>query len=185
MRLNTKINFVESTAMSAPSLEYKHAAYLDYAFLAAKAEKAADSLIDIHALSDDERHALKAGSEFLEQVATGARAVTHGDYRVNNLTSAMEALELAVDPLEHLGAVIKQADIADVLHDVAITVSAASDRAVALELTAADRSKVDLFKVFFDHFYRFIRVQMGLMDKEPLIGDRGRFNISSSARLAW
>jgi hypothetical protein len=171
--------------MSAPSLEYKHAAYLDYAFLAAKAEKAADSLIDTHSLSDDERHVLKAGSTFLEQVATGARAVTHGDYRVQNLTGAMEALELAVDPLEHLGEMIKQADIADLLHDVAITVAAASDREVASELTAADRSKVDLFKFFFDHFYRFIRAQMGLMEKEPLIGDRGRFSAAPAARLAW
>lgn len=170
--------------MSAPSLEYKQARYLDYGFLAAKAEQAAEGLMDDRPLSPDERHVLKAGSDFLEKVATGARALTHGDYGVQNLTGAMEALELAVDPIEHLGQVIKEADISDLLQDVARTVSATSERDDRSALTDDDRTKIDVYRTFFDQFYRFIRAQMNEMRKEPLLGDRSRFG-GPAGRLAW
>ncbi|MBL3961295.1 hypothetical protein KDW60_30125 [Burkholderia cenocepacia] len=161
--------------MSAPSLEYKQARYLDYGFLAAKAEQAAEGLIEDRDLSDDERNVLRAGSEFLERVATGARVLTHGDYRVQNLTGAMEALELAVDPIEHLGQMIQDADISALLQDVARTVTENSARADRHALTTEDKGKVDIYRTFFDQFYLFIRAQMNEMNKEPLLGGRSRF----------
>lgn len=170
--------------MSAPSLEYKQTRYLDYGFLAAKAEQAAKSLIEQRPLSEDERHVLKAGSDFLEKVATGARVLTRGDYRVQNLTGAMEALELAVDPIEHLGQMFQQADISDFLQDVARTVAQSSDRAIQNQLTADDRAKIDLYRTFFVKFYQFIRTQMDEFDKEPILGNRSRFD-SHIGSLAW
>jgi hypothetical protein len=161
--------------MSAPTIEYKQSKYLDYGFLAARAEQAAARLVQGEALSESDRQALAAGSDFLKQVASGASALTSGDYRVQNLTGAMEALEFAMDPLEQLRDALAGGDIGQLLGETADAVSQSASRAGAVHLSAVERGRVDLFMSFFDEFYKFIRAQMAENGKAPILGGRSRF----------
>jgi hypothetical protein len=167
--------------MSAPTIEYKQSKYLDYGFLAARAEQAAGRLAAGEQLSESDRQILDAGSKFLKQVASGARALTSGDYRVQNLTSAMEALEFAMDPLEQLGDVLSGGDIGQLLGEVADAVSKSAQGTGAVQLSVEDKARVDLFQHFFDEFYKFIRAQMATTNKSPILGGRSRFESFSVA----
>ncbi|MCQ0033133.1 hypothetical protein [Burkholderia glumae] len=160
--------------MSAPTIEYKHSKYLDYGFLAARAEQAAAKLAQGEGLSDSDKQMLDAGSEFLKQVASGASALTSGNYRVQNLTSAMEALEFAMDPLEQLGDALSDDDIGQVLSEAADAVTYSAHHP-ADQLSDASRARIDLFRHFFDEFYKFIRAQMSATSKAPILGGRSRF----------
>jgi hypothetical protein len=167
--------------MSVPTIEYKQSKYLDYGFLAARAEQAATRLANGEQLSDSDRQVLDAGSEFLKQVASGARALTSGDYRVQNLTSAMEALEYATDPLEQLGDALSGGDVGQVLGEAAEAVSLRAHHAGEEQLSDVDRVRVDLFRHFFDEFYKFIRAEMTANTKSPLLGGRSRFESLSTS----
>ncbi|HEM7879479.1 TPA: hypothetical protein U2L31_005919 [Burkholderia contaminans] len=169
--------------MSVPTIEYKQSRYLDYGFLAARAEQAAARLANGEGLSESDLQILDAGSEFLKQVASGARALTSGDYRVQNLTSAMEALEYAMDPLEQLGDALSGGDVGQMLGEVADAVSSSAHQVGMVQLTETDRERVDLFRHFFDEFYKFIRAQIAANTKAPLLGGRSRFESLSTAHF--
>ena len=160
--------------MSAPSLEYQNAKYLNFGFLAAKAEKASQALTENRSLTTEEISVLKNGSEFLKQVATGAKALYSGDYQVQNLKGAMEAFEFVMDPLEQLGAVLNGTDIAKALNDAAETVVKLGNEGTQ-NISEVQQKQVELFRIFYDQFYTFIRAQMTQMNKESLLGDKLRF----------
>ena len=166
--------------MSAPSLEYQHAKYINYGFLAAKAEKACHALTQNRELTPEEFSVLQNGSEFLKQVATGAKALDSGNYQVNNLKGAMDAFEFVIDPLEQLSEFFNNTDIADALNNAAETVitlglhpsQAISDKQL---------KQIELFREFYEHFYTFIQFQMSQVKKDNPLGDKLRFQTEYAA----
>jgi hypothetical protein len=160
--------------MSAPTLGYQQAKYLDYGFLAAKAEKAAKALAEKRPLTEEDRAALEHGSEFLKQVAAGAQALTSGNYQVQNLKGAMEAFEVAVDPLEQLGDILAHGDIARALNGAAEAVSSKVMEPQSM-LSADQLSGIELYGNFFGSFYNFVRAHISQTNRTPLLGDGGRF----------
>lgn len=166
--------------MSAPSVDFRHTKYLDYGFMAARVEKAAQHALDGTLLSDEDRASLRTGSDFLRQVAQGARALTTGDYQVQNLTGAMEALDFAIDPLEQLGDLLSQEDLAKVLQDAADAVTGSADRNDSGQLTTMERDNLVFCRDFFDQFYNFVREQIDNASSENLLGDSARFEVNNT-----
>lgn len=160
--------------MSAPSLQYQNAKFMNYGFLAAKAEKAVHALCQKQPLTAEEVAVLKDGSEFLKQVATGAQALSSGNYQVQNLKSAMEAFEFVIDPLEQLGDALNQMDIAAALNDAADTVVKLGDQGTE-NISNEQLQELELFRVFYESFYSFICSQLAQMNKESLLGNKSRF----------
>jgi hypothetical protein len=167
--------------MSAPIQEFQRAKFLDYAFLAAKAEKAAGALIANTPLSTEDRTVLSDASKFLQQVATGAKALSTGNYQVGNFTAAMEALEFAMNPLEELSAALNDRDVSLVLTEAASVISAKIAEQRMVPLNEAELREAGLFQSFFDLFYRFILDRIDQTNRVAILGARGRFE---SATLA-
>lgn len=161
--------------MSAPGQEFRHAKFLDYAFLAAKSEKAVSGMITDGQLSDEDRSVLNQASNFLRQVATGAQALTTGNYQVGNFNAAVEALEVAMDPLQELSEALKDRDIAQVLSETAQVISTKAAESPLRPLNSDELEDAKLFKAFFDLFYRFILAKIDQMSQVSVLGARGRF----------
>lgn len=161
--------------MSAPSQELQKAKLLDYAFLAAKAERASAAMISSTPLSIEDRSVLTEASNFMRQVATGAQVLATGNYQVGNFTRAMEALEVAINPLEELSAAMNDRDISSVLSEAANLVSSKVGEENAIGLSATELVNIELFKEFFDLFYRFILNKIDQSNSVPLLGGRNRF----------
>ena len=132
-------------------------------------------------LSSEDRSILTDASNFMRQVATGAQALATGNYQVGNFTRAMEALEVAINPLEELSAALNDRDISSVLSEAADLVSSKVGEDNAVHLSEAELIDVELFKEFFDLFYRFILNKIEQTNSVPLLGARNRFGATNLA----
>jgi len=162
--------------MSAPNQELQKAKLLDYAFLAAKAERASAALIANTPLSPEDRSVLNEASNFLRQVATGAEALSTGNYQVGNFTRAMEALEVAINPLEELSSALNDRDISAVLSEAADMMSSKINGTNGERLADTELEDAQLFKSFFDLFYRFVLNKIDQTNSVAILGTHGRFD---------
>lgn len=167
--------------MSAPSQEFRHSKFLDYAFLAARSEKAVSEMIGEVQLSEEDRMVLNQASDFLRNVATGAQALTSGNYHVRNFSAAMEAIEVAMNPLEGLSGVLKDRDVAQALSETADVISAKASESPMQPLNEHELEEAKLFKAFFDLFYRFILAKIDEKSRVGVLGAHGRFEHATFA----
>lgn len=157
--------------MSTPTADQRNANYLSYGFLAARAEKASILLQEGQALSPSDKEALHAAADFLSKVSTGANFLTSasGQFQSNDLVSALDALDLAIDSIQTMSDRIKNNEIGKLFAEVAETVSNQIENPKAL--SGNEKSQVQLFQAFFDALYQYVS---SVLEREtPLLGSSG------------
>lgn len=153
--------------MSAPAADFRNANFLSYGFLAARAEKAARLLQAGETLSTSDSEALQAATDFMNKVSSGATYLTSGAFQTNDLVGALDALNLAIDPIQTLSDSIKGNEVGKLFAEVAQTVTRATQNPLT-QISAADKTQIQLFQAFFDALYRYISSE--LERETPVIG---------------
>ena len=160
--------------MSAPAVEYKQANLLSYGFLAARAEKAAQLLRKGELVSGHDTQALREAAGFLKKVSSGVNfLLTTGDFQSNDLVGALEALHLAIDPIQRIASQLQDnKEFADLFSNIADAVLRRIDNANTAP-TEDEDLRLQLFQAFFDALYQFVSTE--LERHSPAIGslDKG------------
>lgn len=153
--------------MSAPAADFRNANFLSYGFLATRAEKAAKLLQAGEALSASDAEALQAATDFMNKVSSGATYLISGAFQSNDLVGALDALNLAIDPIQTLSDRIKGNEIGKLFADVAQTVTRATQNP-STPMSVDDKTQIQLFQAFFDALYRYVSSE--LERETPVIG---------------
>jgi hypothetical protein len=159
--------------MSNPNMDFNRVKYLGYRFMASKAESAVKKLIEGEKLSKEDRSALKVGSDFLRQVANGVEIVGSTTNSIQNhaysLTESMEALKLAIDPLQKLKDRFHYQDMSTILNTAANIVVQYSIDESGADIKDDELKSARLFEIFFDQFYWYL---CGQTNQAKLIRER-------------
>ncbi|MFV2058294.1 MAG: hypothetical protein ACC707_17650 [Thiohalomonadales bacterium] len=106
--------------MSAPSHRIRQAEHISYGLLAINAIDALEKLIQKNELTDSDYTALSKASVFLVDIANGADLVTKASYHGHNSLASMNALDVAIGPLEQLQDLVQdKKEIASILRQLA------------------------------------------------------------------
>ncbi len=154
--------------MSAPAVDLQNAKFLNYGFLATRAKAAAKRLECGEDLTGSERDAIDVGIDFLKSVSTGASYLEGSDPPTGGLLDALDALDLAIDPVTELSKQLEDnQEIGDFLAMVASAVERSAKNPKAPR-DSKDATSFKLFELFFDSLYR--QVSQLLERDEPVIG---------------
>jgi len=150
--------------MSGPNTMLREAEYLDCGFLAAQSQETISKLLGEKPLSESDRQILGAASDFLNKVSDGANLVSTGRSERHNSRASMQALDVAMGPLEVLHDLIRDGEVADFFKGLAEATKKAS---------GGDNSQIEQLensKRFFQVLYN--STLKTLNNDFPPLGDR-------------
>lgn len=154
--------------MSAPRADLHHASLLSYGFLAARAEAAAKLLEERKELSAADREALQDAADFLRKISTGADFLTERKLKPQDLMGALDALNIAMDPIKRISSFFSNGKISDIFASTANTVASHVDATSPRSISTQEMENIRIFRAFFDALYVFVTNE--LEQDTPLVG---------------
>jgi len=134
--------------MSAPNHYIRDAEHINYGFLSVRAVEVFKKLKNKQTLSAEDNDILNRVVTFLSQIADGAELISAGSYQGCNAMASMDALNLAMGPLERLQDLIEDKDISaffrQLFKDVQLLVSAKS------KISTKNQKLLDTVIMFFE-----------------------------------